>query len=160
MVMGGLYYFSTENYTNLNGTPGTLTNLGAATISGNTLTNTGDAFRAEWEGALQTSKENTNRFQIVYGSQTILDTGLQISSNATFNAWCKVRRLAGENAQRAYAHFEWGGASGAPFAFTNATLDLVQTNGIDTVLALKGSAQAAGAHTNNSFQVFYQRASQ
>lgn len=154
--VGGVYSDNSA-YTNLNAA-GTMSNLASVTIAGNTLTNTGDAFYGEAEGRLRNTFVSTNQFQWVFGSQTILDTGAQAVSNMTFNGWCRVRRLAGTDAQRAYAHFEWGPGGGVPFAFTNATVDLVQTNGIDTVFALKGGAFGLGSHTNNSFQLEIKRA--
>lgn len=155
-VVSGLIKYDGNSYTNLNAA-GTLSNLASVLIPGNTLTNTSDKIYAEWGGVMPSALENTNEFTIVYGSQTILDTGLQISSNTTFQAWCKIWRT-GNTGQHAEAHFEWGPGGAAPFAFTNVNLELVQTNGINTRLALQGAARRVGAHTNNSFSVFYQPA--
>lgn len=155
-VVSGLIGSSLTSFTNLNAT-GTLSNLANLLIPGNTLTNLADKLYAEWGGVMPSALENTNQFTIVYGSQTILDTGLQIASNTTFQAWCKIWRT-GNTGQHAEAHFEWGPSGAVPFAFTNANLELVQTNGINTRLALQGAARRVGAHTNTSFSVFYQPA--
>lgn len=158
VFLSGQIFVSTASFTNLNAAPATLTNLGAVSIPGNCLTNTGDRIVAKWGGRDAGSLPNTNNFQIVYGSQTILDTGLQVSSNFTFNAWVEISRT-GSTAQHAEAHFEWNantGVTGLPWTSTNVNVELVQTNGIATTIALKGSAQRVGAHTNNSFQVQFQ----
>jgi hypothetical protein len=155
--VGGLTFFSTASFTNLNGTPATFTNLASCTIPAHTLTNSGDRILAEWGGTLAIALANTNNFKIVYGSQTILDTGLQIASNTTFNAWCKIWRT-GNTSQHVEATLQWGPGGAVPFAFTNVNLEIVQTNGINTTLALQGASQRVGAHTNNSFSVFYQPA--
>lgn len=155
-VVSGMIKYDGNSYTNLNAA-GTLSNLASVLIPGNTLTNNGDSLRAEWGGVMPSAAANTNEFTIVYGSQTILDTGLQIASNTTFNAWCKIWRT-GNTAQHAEAHFEWGPGGAVPFAFTNVNLEIVQTNGINTTLALQGAARRVGAHTNNSLSVFYQPA--
>jgi len=156
--VGGTYFSSTGSFTNLNGVPGTLTNLGNVLIAGNVLTNNGDMVRAYWAGVGATAMQNTQNFQIVYGSATILDTGLQISSNILFRASVEITRT-GNTALHVEAKFEWLpnllGATGVPWASTNVNREIVQTNGINTLLALRGSAQRVGAHTNNSFRVYY-----
>jgi hypothetical protein len=48
------------------------------------------------------------------------------------------------------------GTTGLPFASTNVMRKtLVETNGINTVLALKASARRVGALTNTQFRVYY-----
>ena len=154
--VGGIIYRSTSLYTNLNGT-GTMTNLGNAIIAGNMLTNAGSQIHALWQGVMANSVANTQRFQISFGSQTILDTGMQAASNTPFRAECWIV-ATGNTAQRSFSHLEWGpgGLLGTLFAFTNSAVDLVQSNGVSTVLALKGGAQRAGAHTNTSFRVYFE----
>ncbi len=155
--IGGTLFSSIALFTNLNAAPATLTNLGNYSVPAHTMTNNGDMVYASWGGRDAGSLANTNNFQIVFGSQTILDTGLQVSSNFTFKAWVELTR-SGNTGQHAEAHFEWSGntgATGLPWSSTNVNVELVQTNGIATTLALKGSAQRVGAHTNNSFRVWY-----
>jgi hypothetical protein len=150
---GGTYYWSTTSFTNLNGTPATFTNLGNVSIAAHVLTNNGDTIRATWGGRMQLAKVNTNNFKIVFGSETILDTGLQIASNCNFKAEVIITRT-GNTSQHAEGWLAWGPNS-VPFVFTNSNIELVQTNGIATTLALQGASQAVGAHTNNSFRVYF-----
>ncbi len=153
--VGGLYYQANLPFTNLNATPATLTNLGNVSIAGNTLTNVGDAILAIWGGKLANALANTNNFQIVYGSETILDTGLQIASNTTFRAEVIITRT-GLTSQHAEGYFSWGPGGAVPFVWTNTNVEITQTNGIETLLALRGASQRVGAHTNNSFRVYYE----
>ncbi len=134
-----------------------MSNLASVTIAGNVLTNAGAMVYARWMGVMANSVVNTQQFQIVYGSQTVLDTGLQACSNTTFSADCWIIST-GMTSQRAFGRLEWGpgGLLGSLFAFTNASVEIVQTNGINTTLALKGGARRVGAHTNTSFRVYYE----
>lgn len=151
--IGGTYYQEIGTaFTNLNGTPATLTNLATVSIAGHTLTNTGDRLVAEWGIVLQIAKANTNRFQIFYGGATVLDTGLQISSNCTVRAGCTIARKTGLNSQHVEAWLHWGPAA-VPFVFTNTNFELAENNGVANTLGMKGSSQAVGAHTNNYFVV-------
>lgn len=159
--VGGLVFSSTANFTNLNNVPGTLTNLGNIPIPANMLTNNGDFVSACWGGLGAHAMQNTQNFQIVYGSIVVLDTGLQISSNVLFRACIEITRTD-NTSQHVEAKFEWLpnllGATGVPWTSTNRNIEVNQTNGIDTLLALRGSAQRVGAHTNNAFRVSYQPA--
>lgn len=156
VFVGGTLFQSTIAFTNLNSTSATLTNLGNTTIGAHTLTNNGDGFRAIWSGRMTNgvAVPNTNEFKIVFGSTTILDTGLQPSTNIPFYAWVEVTRT-GNTAQHADAHFEWGPGGGIPWAFTNVNMELAETNGIATVLALQGASTIKAAHTNTFFKVSY-----
>ena len=156
VVVSGLMYRTTTLFTNLNGS-GTLSNLGNVSIAGNVLTNAGSQVQAVWQGVMANSVANTQQFQIVFGSQTILDTGLQPASNSVFRAECWIIGT-GSTAQRAFGHLEWGpsGLPGTLFTFTNSAVNIVQSNGVPTILALKSGALRAGAHTNTSFRVYYE----
>jgi len=151
---GGVIFKTLSSFTNLNAA-GTLSNLAAVVVAANTLTNNGDTIRGDWGGVMPLATANTNQFTIVFGSQTILDTGLQIASNIVFRGWCEITR-AGNTAQHAEAHFEWGPGGAVPFAFTNVNLEISQTNGINTTLALQGAARRVGAHTNNFFRLSFE----
>lgn len=148
-VAGGLIYFDLGRYTNLNNT-GTLTNLAQVIIPGNTLTNTGDALRGQWGGKMANATASTNRFTIEYGSLVILDTGLQIASNTTWQAEVLIVRT-GPSSCHAEAFFAWGPGGGTPFVRTNVNLELALDNGVARRLSLNGAARRGGAHTNNSF---------
>lgn len=149
----GLIFFGTGSFTNLNGS-GTLTNLASITIPANTLTNTGDSIRADWGGRMANALANTNQFQLVYGSQVVLDTGLQRASNTVFKASAILTRT-GPASQHVEATFVWGPGGGVPFAETNVNLEISQTNGINNLFVLKGGALRPGAHTNNSLRVIW-----
>lgn len=155
-VISGAMYAATTAFTNLNAT-GTMTNLANVSIPAHFMTNNLDALHAIWRGNMPLALANTNQFQIVFGSSTILDTGLQTASNTVFSAECWIVRT-GNTSQHVEGRFEWGPGNGAPFAFTNANLEIAETNGIATTLALKGGALRPGAHTNNFFRVWYEPA--
>lgn len=148
-VAGGLVYFDLGKYTNLNGT-GVLTNLATVIIPGHTLTNTGDALRGQWGGKMANGLANTNRFTIEFGSDVILDTGLQIASNTTWQAEVLIVRT-GLSSCHAEAFFAWGPGGGVPFSRTNVNAELSTANGIARRLSLNGASRRGGAHTNNSF---------
>jgi hypothetical protein len=150
--VGGVVYYSLASFTNLNNTPGTLTNLANVSLSGHSITNNGDTIYARWGGRLANAAANTNNFQIVYGGTTVLDTGLQVSSNCAFIAECRIIR-SGTSAQHVEAALQWGPSGGVPWAFTNVNLETTVNAGIAQTLALKGGATRVGAHTNNSFTV-------
>ena len=157
--VGGTIVWDLNNYTNLNGVVTTFSNLASCTIPGHTLTNNGDMIRAYWGGVSATAMQNTQNFQIVYGSTTLLDTGLQIGSNYLYRARIEITRT-GNNSQHVDAQLEWlpqlQGLTGLPWASTNVMREtLVETNGINTVLALKASARRVGALTNTQFRVYY-----
>src|SRR5207247_1008048 len=118
----------------------------------------GDTVHLIGSGVMPAAAAETNQFQVTYGSQTPLDTGLQIASNTTFRAECWITRT-GQTSQHFEGRFEWGPGGGVPFTVTNVNLELTQTNGIATLLALKGGARSLGAHTNNFFRVWYEAAS-
>jgi hypothetical protein len=156
---GGTIVWDLNNYTNLNGSVTTFSNLANCTIPAHTLTNNGDMIRAYWGGVSATAMQNTQNFQIVYGSTTLLDTGLQIGSNYLYRAFVEITRT-GNNSQHVDAKLEWLpnalGLTGLPWASTNVMREtLVETNGINTVLALKASARRVGALTNTQFRVYY-----
>ena len=142
-------------FTNLNAAAATLTNLDSVVVAAHTLTNNGDTIRAEWAITRPAALVNTNQFQIIYGSQTLLDTGLMIGSNSPVRAWCEITRT-GNTSQHVEARLEWGPGGGAPFAFTNANIEIAQTNGINTTLKMMGAARRVGAFTNNFFRLTYE----
>ena len=153
-VGGVMWKESATLYTNLNAAS-TLSNLATVPIPANQLTNTGDTLDAEWGIKLQNSKENTNQFQIFYGSATLLDTTLIIISNTSVRAGCTIVRNSGANSQ----HVEAWLTSGSNHVF-HANIEIAETNGIATTLGMKGGARAEGAHTNNYFRVKWEPASQ
>ena len=154
--VGGTLYVVNTAYTNLNALS-TLSNLANLSVPAHTITNNGDSLWATWGGIFPVATANTNQFQIVFGATTILDTGLQISSNCSFRASCQIYRTA-TSAQHAEGHFEWGPGGGVPWAYTNSNLEMAVDTGAAQTLALKGAARRVGAHTNNSFMIEYKPA--
>ncbi len=152
IFVAGTYYIDTTSYTNLNATPATFTNLASVTVQGNVLTNNGDVVEGFWAGKTLTGS-TSNEFKLIFGSTTLLDTGMQSASNITFTASVKLIRI-GVTSARSIATLSWG-PQNAPFAFTNSNLVIAETNGIDTVLKMQGASSAANAHTNNYFEVRY-----
>lgn len=153
-IAGGLVYFDLGSFTNLNGL-GTVSNLASVSIPGGTLTNLGDTIRAQWGGVMARTSVNTNQFQITYGGTTLIDTGLQPSSNTTFNAYVMIIRT-GNSSQHIEASVRFGPGGGVPFTFTNINAEFAINNGVANVLALAGAARKGGAHTNNSFRIYYE----
>lgn len=151
--MGGTYWWSTAGWTNHTATANA-TNLATNTIAGHVLTNNGDTIHIQWRIKQANAVANTNQFQIVYGSETVLDTGLLPSSNSVCTADLWITRT-GNTSQHAEGRFEWGPGSGAPYAFTNTNVELVQTNGIATIFQLRLQARRVGAATNNWTRVWY-----
>ncbi len=130
-----------------------MSNLASVPIAANVLTNDGDAVFAVWSGKLKISVTNAVQLQLVYGSETFLDTSLQIVSNVAIRAEATIVRT-GNTGQRVEGMVSWPGGS-APFNVTNTNVELVQTNGIATTLALKGGSRVDGGLTNNGFRVYY-----
>jgi len=145
--VGGTYWWSTAGFTNHTATAG-LTNLATNIVSGNLLTNNGDAVHIQWRIKMANLVPNTNQFQIIYGSETVLDTGLLPSSNSVCTADLWITRT-GNTSQNAQGRLEWGPGSGASYAYTNTNVELVQTNGIATIFQLRHGARRVGAVTNN-----------
>jgi hypothetical protein len=128
-----------------NGTPATLT---AITIPGGTLANNGDTLTLQARGimAVGSITPGTNQFQIIFGSQTLLDSGLQSASNTTYTLEATITRT-GDTSQHVNGRLDWG-AVVVPFAFTNVDLEISQTNSIDTVLRVASTGRVQGSHTN------------
>lgn len=147
--VGGTMFYSLASFTNLNGVPGTLTNLGNYSVPGHTITNNGDRIYTEWGGTLANNLANTNRFQMTWGGALFLDTGLMISSNTSFRGYASIIR-SGISAQHVEAEF-WFGSNAYARAFTN--MEMTVDAGVAQTIALKGSSQRVGAHTNNLMTV-------
>jgi hypothetical protein len=154
--VGGLVFYSASPIANptSNGTPAFVI---SNAVSAHTLTNNGDTIRAQWFGRMPAALESTNQFQIVFGSQTILDTGLQTASNTAWQVELVMTRT-GNTAQHCDAWLRWGPGGGVPFAFTNVSVELVQTNGIQTGLYLLSTSTRQGGHTNTACRVYYEPA--
>jgi hypothetical protein len=119
--------------------------------SGSLFVQNGDTLFFESAGTMPTAQANTNQFTLVFGSTTILDTGLQTVSNGTYHVSATITRT-GDTAGYVRARCEWG-VAGAPFSTTNAVLSIAETNTVDTVLSFNSTARRQGSHTNLFAQI-------
>ncbi len=152
-VSVGRAYASSLLFTNLNGS-GTLSNLASVIIPTNALARKDDTIRLESTIKLANAAPNTNQFQVVYGSEIPLDTGLQQSSNCVVVITATIVRT-GPLAELCKGRLEWGPAGGVPYGWTNFMMVLAQTNNIDTLLSIRSAARRPGAHTNVLFEVWH-----
>ncbi len=126
------------------------TNLITRTIPAHTLTNITDRLIIRSTGRFAATA-NAKQIKLVYGSETILDTGSQIVNSGAWVIEAEILRT-GNTAQSASAEFHGAGVT----LFTTAnSLDLVQTNGIDTVLKVTSTAAGNGDVTNRSMTIEY-----
>jgi hypothetical protein len=154
VVSGVITNTGSGNYTNLNATIGTVTNLMNYTFPTTCLlTNTGDFVYLRWGGVLRNAFVSTNEFLINVGSTVILDTGAQACSNGNWWAELRVWRN-GTSDQWAEAVFNWDACAGRPFASTNGSSELSDPLS-GTILRLRSAASGVGSHTNKSFFMEY-----
>lgn len=134
------------------------TNLASYTIPAHVLSNLNSTIVIEASGSMQKSVVGTNQIRLLYGSEVLMDTGLQTASNG----WYRIRATiaassltAGFTNQFTTAdHFWWGtGVTGMPFRDTNFNTWATQTNGISTLLRLATTSRRNGGITNESFLV-------
>ena len=148
-------FIDTSSYTNCCNTS-TLTNMGQVVIPANTLTNNGDAIRWEIAGQMANALATTNNIAVIFGSQTVLDTGLQIASNRMWTASGTITRT-GNTSQRIESTLHWPGAGTFAIA-TNFVSTIAQTNGIDTTLFVRGASRRVAVLTNMLLKVIYEPA--
>lgn len=124
------------------------TNLISYSVGAHVLTNTNDRlmFRASGRFA---ATANAKQIKVVYGSQTVLDTGSQIVNSGSWTIEGEIIRT-GNTSQSVNAEFHGAGVT----LFTTAnSVDLAQTNGIATILKLTGTAAGDGDITNRTLVV-------
>jgi len=127
------------------------TNLITFTVKANTLTNNGDRIKARWSGRFGATA-NTKDLFVIFGSETILDTSAQIVNSGAWTVEAEIIRT-GNTSQAASAEFH---GAGVTLFTTAAAVDLVQTNGIATVLKMMSTAAGDGDVTNRTMTVeFY-----
>ncbi len=125
------------------------TNLIAVTIPAHTLTNLGDRVTFRTTGRFAATA-NAKDIKIVYGSETILDTSSQIVNSGAWTFEGEIIRT-GNTSQSVNAEFHGAGVG----LFTTASsLDLVQTNGINTTLKVTSTAAGDGDVTNRTMTVW------
>lgn len=154
--VGGIMWFDTGNYTNCCG-GAVLTNMNQFTVPAHTLTNNGDSLRWWIAGRTAFALASTNEIAVIFGSQAVMDTGLQIRSNCQWTATGTITRT-GNTSQRIESTLWWPGP-GAASIITNIVTDIAQTNGIDTVLKVRGASRRIAVLTNMLFKVAYEPAS-
>jgi hypothetical protein len=134
------------------------TNLVSITIPAHTLSNLNSSLIIEASGSMAAATAGTNQIRILFGSQVLMDTGLQTASNG----WYRIRATISSSALTAgftnqfttADHFWWGtGVTGMPFRDTNFNTWTTQTNGINTTLSLATTSRRNGGITNESFRV-------
>lgn len=153
--VGGVMFVDTSSYTNCCNTTA-LTNMGQVVIPGNTLTNNGDVIRWQIAGQMANALATTNNVAVVFGSQDVLNTGLQIASNRMWTATGTITRT-GNTSQRVESTLHWPGAGTFAIA-TNFVSTIAQTNGINTTLFVQGASRRGAVLTNMLLRVIYEPA--
>lgn len=149
--VGGSLWF------NLTATPnptsnGTVSPLISIPVRAHTMTNLGDRCAFKFAGMMPTAQANTNQFVLVCNNGgpnvTLLDTGMQTSSNTTYEVTLGITRT-GNASHFVDARLEWGPNGGVPFLFTNRQfMTTTTTNGLDLSVILQSTARRQGSHTN------------
>lgn len=122
------------------------TNIYVAHIPRHQLTNSGDAIEVQARGTFSGDLGGNTTFQWVYGSQTILNTGSQTSSNGSWSTTLRIQST-GATAQTCDGWLQYA-AQAAPFLSTNKVVNSAQTNGIDTAVRLVVTTANNGQVTN------------
>jgi hypothetical protein len=125
------------------------TNLITVTIPAHALTNNGDSFTFRTSGRFAATA-NAKDLKVVYGSETILDTSSQIVNSGAWTFEGEIIRT-GNTSQSVNAEFH---GAGVTLFTTAASLDLAQTNGINTVFKVTSTAAGDGDVTNRTMTVW------
>lgn len=149
--VGGPIY---GNTTSVVGAGTAATNLQTVSIGAHTLTNNLDTLEVLASGKFSLTGES-KQVQVIYGSQAILDSGSQAVSNSAWVVRGTITRT-GNTAQYCTATLTWGQG---PWALTNATVILAQTNGIATTLKIVGTSGVTSSITNEALLVKWMPAS-
>lgn len=128
-----------------------ITNLQAVTIPADMLENTGDTVGMLAFGRFSTTGQS-KRLLVVYGSETLLDTGLRAVSNGTWRVAGSISYLTPTSQYYAFdAKWDRAVAGGG----TNVSGIISQTNGIDISLLLQGAANVVSSITNEVLYIDY-----
>ncbi len=152
----GMVHLDSASRTN-HSTTGSYTNLSTFTVPAHTLTNNGDTVIASWSGVMLAG---TNKFFLGYGSITnVLDVS-GLTNGHGLSGWKASMRITrtGNTGQRILAEMQFNPGFGIPYSYTNQPIDIAETNGIDNLLRLQGSAIRAGGITNNFFDLEFRPA--
>jgi hypothetical protein len=144
---GGLFYVLNQGFTNKIG-DAALTNASSVVVRAGMLTNLYDQVEVNVSGASQAATATTNQIKVLYGSETIFDSGLGGMSNSAWRAQIFITRTGNSN-QLCQATL-WGGTLGG--TTTNFNVGLLQTNGIDTTLQVQLASRKPGGITNDFIQ--------
>mgnify|MGYP000414365967 CR=1 FL=1 len=121
------------------------------------LTNSGDAVVCQWILKCRNYQPATNRFQIVYGSETPWDSGSIIVSNGMMKVSARITRTAAA-AQQFESDILLPQIL-VTLISTNSAVNLTaQSNWIATPIALRGSSSGPMAFTNIAFRMYYEPA--
>lgn len=143
-------YAATINYTNCCA-GGTLTNLASSSFPANGLANSGDTISFTAVGKFSLTGQS-KRIVVTYGSQDLLDTGLQAVSNGTWVVQGSVTRWGA--AQYYWARLSWNRAVAG--GGTNVSGWIAQTNDTATLLRIQGAANVVSSITNECLFVDWQ----
>ena len=148
-TVGGVVFLDATQYTNCCAAIATTTNLSQYTLPADALNAAGDsiAFRAYGSAA-----SISNRVQVVFGSETILDTGNRVNGTAA-EGWTAHGRITRISATSQHATATFMGL-GTPSG-TNVSLFLSQTCSVATVLKTMGGSSTNATLTNQLFIVEY-----
>jgi hypothetical protein len=125
------------------------TNLISVTIPPHTLTNTQDRATFRTTGRFGATA-NAKEIKVYLGSEVILATGSQIVNSGAWTIEGEIIRT-GNTSQSVNAEFHGAGVT----LFTTASsIDLAQTNGINTALKVTGTAAGDGDITNRTMTVW------
>lgn len=124
------------------------TNLQAVTIGAHVLTNNQERLLVRASGRFAATSD-AKEVKLVFGSETIFASGSQVANTGAWTLDAEIIRT-GNTSQSVNASFH-GGTNTA--FITESSLDLVQTNGVATVLKITGTVAGDGGITNRSLTV-------
>lgn len=148
--VGGTFYALNQGFTNRIG-DAALTNAASLVIPAHMLTNTSDTVEINISGSSQMATATTNQLKVLYGSETLLDSGLLGYSNSAWRCQIFINRTGNSN-QLCQATL-WGFMPSG--ATTNFNVGLLQTNGINTTLQVQLASRKPGGITNDFINAKY-----
>lgn len=151
--VGGMIYYNFSSLTNCCA-GGTTTNLAPMLSAGGMLTNNGDTLEFVATGRFSLTGQS-KRLIVNYGSQALLDSGLQAVSNGAWRIDGFITRV-GPESQYYQASLRWD--RGVMGGGTNSSGRLVQTNWLGMILQVQGAANVVSSITNEMFWARYWQA--
>ncbi len=139
------------NATTQSGSAGTgATNLQTFMVLGHTLTNVGDRLVIRAAGKFSPVAD-AKQIKLILGSETVFDSGSQTANAGAWVVNAEIIRT-GNTSQAVNANYS--GTAESLFNTANS-LDIAQTNGINTLLAINVTCAANGGVTNRTLTVTY-----